>query len=1779
MKNLNRNTCMLSIAVLLFLGGAGFPAQGQDYPSTLFGYGNGADGVLTVPTTSTYDLSVKGDGVAYEVYSLSLNTATLKDAPLTSTLKVGDEVMLIKITAQNRRWKNIGNYEFLRIKEMSGKKITFLTNLVKEYGNWGQTDGIENSQTVILQRVPNYKEVKGGGTITSSKYGLVVFRVQNTLNDIKINVDGKGFAPSVGSGGGQTADGDIYGGVNAGGNASTLSSIRKVGTQNDSTRAMALADIDNDGDMDLIVGNNSTSYGELTSVGGTGQLRTDPYYVGGQSIIYMNNLKQQSYSGQGKFTAGVKFLGTAQENVTSVAVGDFDNNGGIDIVMGCDGQENIVYYTDGRGNLLNFKDDMIGLVDHKSFGLGREHTQSVAVGDINNDTYLDIVVSNDGEQNLVYLNDGKGEFSDDRVISFGTGSDRTTCLVLVDWEKNGDYLGDGDLDIVAGNWEGQNAVYINENGHFNQALPFGSGNDKTACLTVGDVDNDGRPDIAAGNYGEQNYISFHERDGNNISTKIVNFGTGKDSTRSLVLYDINKDQKLDLIVGNDNGQRSIVYLNQGGTFPSNKYLYFSNANDKASSQTTCLLVADIDNDLISEVIVGNYNQMNYLLQPQIKAGSEYAPIIVDSDGTPMIEDMGHFGTGSDHINAIAMKDLNKDDNLDIVVGCEDGQNVVYYNNGLDYWGSFQSLGTNANNTEITNAVAIADVNKDGWDDIAVGKWVATKENDVTRHNVVIYLNDGKGNYGSNGYQLKKDILDVSEIGQTYALAFADVDKDGDMDLAVGNAGVCYVYLNSVEKYMNGLVTKPFPDVKIIGQEDDQIRSLSFGDVNGDGFPDLVTGNAKGVNSVYINQPEKDSNNNIIREGGNFRDTNKRIFGQGEVTNCVALADMDKDGDLDIVSAGQYIFIYLNDGKGNFVKSIPYNRYKDIQSLVLKDMNKDNFMDMVIGGKWSQNQTPSQIILTSVDSFGSVEFVPLLSFSSDDDDIHAIAVDDVDKDSDMDIVVGRRLNIINSESATSDNEIIKRNQFGSVYVTLNHYGQREVKAPEPDNADEFLYFNSYKLPTDTIVGGGGGANGADGLNGIWNFNHRKLITGGKNIVDLYPYSRELLLHKLFIGGGGGKGYNHNIDSSIDAKKIAGGAGGGIVCVFANKIGSSNIQISAIGGQSTNRYGGGGGGGSVLVIYHDDTSSTIGDLRFGGGKFTSNNVVWGGDGGDGIYYYQRDVDIPGFTTITPTNTPVPIFTPTNTPVPIIPPTNTPVIVVPPTNTPIPVIPPTNTPTNTPTIKPTNTPTIPPVYTPSINPIIGPFEFPISIKIGPSNFQLAFGKKEGATDKYDVGIDTLSPPADPSGREAYFLINDVAEKSKLWKDMRDVNTENMKWKLIITVPPNQEAVIQWNPASLPVLANVRLIAYLVPTDAQEIPTGKSMDMQKESLINIASQGGFVARKFYYQINFKVVTVESVTYNLIKGWNLISVPLSVDNNITPQIVFGVNTPIWTYNPQISQYEIPYKFETHKGYWIFVAQNSTYEIKGYRENNLPITLLPIWNLIGVNDEVLRSTEGIGVVWGYDNVAKKYIPIAPTDYLELQKGYWFQVNAPVTLFETPSGKVLGRGPVSKPASVQNPARIYVLNPSIGQAPLASLEMGRDAAAVDGIGIEDYLAPPAVPDSDGNAYFWTNTGIDYVNTVRDIRSMNGEQEWILEIDQKTKIPAAITWDTTSFSGVSKAELVELDPATQMPLAGAKTISMKSQNSLQLTAPTDPSGSSRYFKIVLSAETSITNWLDM
>lgn len=203
---------------------------------------------------------------------------------------------------------------------------------------------------------------------------------------------------------------------------------------------------------------------------------------------------------------------------------------------------------------------------------------------------------------------------------------------------------------------------------------------------------------------------------------------------------------------------------------------------------------------------------------------------------------------------------------------------------------------------------------------------------------------------------------VPEAKQLHALdaAFVDVDKDGDLDVVLAvEGGANRLYINEgkgrlswrqgvfgsiahdTEHVLSADFNRDgFADVMFIA-EDDQVHQLflgdgkgkfadasdrlparsegnglAIGDVNRDGLPDVVLGNSgtQGQNFLWLND---------VAQPGYFVDaTATHLPAVNDATQDIALADLDGDGDLDMVVANEVPpnRLLLNDGKGKFTEA-------------------------------------------------------------------------------------------------------------------------------------------------------------------------------------------------------------------------------------------------------------------------------------------------------------------------------------------------------------------------------------------------------------------------------------------------------------------------------------------------------------------------------------------------------------------------------------------------------------------------------------------------------------------------------------------------------------------------------------------------------------------------------------------------------------------------------------------------------------------------------------------
>ena len=213
--------------------------------------------------------------------------------------------------------------------------------------------------------------------------------------------------------------------------------------ETDDSYGVALGDLDNDGDLDYVVGN-----------------------TGAANRVYKNN-------GSGSFTL---FESTAEtDDSYGVALGDLDNDGDLDYVVGNTGAANRVYKNNGSGSFTLFESTAEA-----------DNSISVALGDLDNDGDLDYVVGNNGAANRVYKNGSNGDFT---LFESTIESESSSSVAL------GDLDNDGDLDYIVGNDDplmgAVNRVYKNgSNGDF-RLFESTIESDNSQSVALGDLDNDG----------------------------------------------------------------------------------------------------------------------------------------------------------------------------------------------------------------------------------------------------------------------------------------------------------------------------------------------------------------------------------------------------------------------------------------------------------------------------------------------------------------------------------------------------------------------------------------------------------------------------------------------------------------------------------------------------------------------------------------------------------------------------------------------------------------------------------------------------------------------------------------------------------------------------------------------------------------------------------------------------------------------------------------------------------------------------------------------------------------------------------------------------------------------------------------------------------------------------------------------------------------------------------------------------------------------------------------
>jgi FG-GAP repeat/FlgD Ig-like domain/FG-GAP-like repeat len=702
----------------------------------------------------------------------------------------------------------------------------------------------------------------------------------------------------------------------------------------------------------------------------------------------------------------------ARFGVSVASAGDVNGDGFCDVIVGATGY---AASASNKGRAFLYFGSAAGLVTSPAWtadgGPTSELGRSVATaGDVNGDGFSDVIVGawfadngqTDEGQAFVY----HGAPSGLAASPAWTGeANQASAFYGFSVATAGDVNGDGFSDVIVGAWladngqtdEGRAFVYHGSAvGLATTAAWTGESNQTNAFYgwsvsTAGDVDGDGFCDVIVGSYSYDNTPAdegaafVYRGSGLGLATTAAwSFESGQSNSEFGVSVatagDVNGDGFADVIVGApsyDNGEtnegRATIYRGSATGFTGAIYWNADSDNGGAFFGGSVATAGDVNGDGFSDVIVGAWGFDNGATnegQAFVYHGSADGPASFRDWFAESNQSGSEFG-----YSVATAGDVNGDGFSDVIIG------APYFDNGFNddrgrafvYYGSAGGLEATASwiaessvARRFGNSVGTAgDVNGDGYADVIVG----APDFSGSPGRAFVYLGSVSGLAASPAWAVESEQVN-SEFGVSVGSA-GDVNGDGFSDVIVGARvfgngqdfeGAAFVYLGSA----SGLST-----TTAWTAESNQANAFfgnsvgTAGDVNGDGFSDVIVGS-----SSYDNGQDGEgrafvyhgSAAGLATSIGWAAESNQ--VGAGFGASVATAGDVNGDGFSDVIvgapsfdSMGR-AFVYL----GSFAGLVNFPSWTSENTQMPSflgtcvgtagDVNGDGFSDVIVGATLS-----------------------------------------------------------------------------------------------------------------------------------------------------------------------------------------------------------------------------------------------------------------------------------------------------------------------------------------------------------------------------------------------------------------------------------------------------------------------------------------------------------------------------------------------------------------------------------------------------------------------------------------------------------------------------------------------------------------------------------------------------------------------------------------------------------------------------------------------------------
>ena len=300
----------------------------------------------------------------------------------------------------------------------------------------------------------------------------------------------------------------------------------------------------------------------------------------------------------------------------------------------------------------------------------------------------------------------------------------------------------------------------------------------------------------------------------------------------------------------------------------------------------------------------------------------------------------HLGNPAQGSRGVSIADLDGNGWLDIVVANQVDStlllgNTILFNNG----GKFKRLPIAENKVQVwSESVHTIDIDNDRDLDLFF----------TTQFGVpnLLYLNDGQGNFS-----IAPDSDLNSDNTNSPGACWCDFDLDGDLDVFVVNRDGedDNLYINNGKGKFKRVGSGPW-----IGNKGDG-RACVWGDLNGDGLPDLYVANFVVKNNGEFTGKHRNYLYWASPNGGFTEQTDGALVEELNASYGISFVDYDGDMDLDIyvtnVARSDENALYQNSGSGVFEKiedsGIAYEVRRPSKGQTWGDFNNDAHQDLYV----------------------------------------------------------------------------------------------------------------------------------------------------------------------------------------------------------------------------------------------------------------------------------------------------------------------------------------------------------------------------------------------------------------------------------------------------------------------------------------------------------------------------------------------------------------------------------------------------------------------------------------------------------------------------------------------------------------------------------------------------------------------------------------------------------------------------------------------------------------